>query len=501
MDYILFGASKAGSQYLKILNALEYRVIAFTDNDAAKWGTEFEGVAVISVDEAVNSGALILIASMYNYEIAAQLEKKGFHNFQLNINMIISDLNDAQRDRIGQVIEGMDNCKINPCYSLCDEIIDVSEDCEILFVAHSYPLPNSQLTDSFLSSRVREYNKSGKKVAVLAFDEFSGLKKWSLHGTTVYTGDGHVLERIIKKNNYKKFLIHFVNEAILFHINKIRPDAEINIWVHGVEAISWRRRIFNYSEKELVERSRLLDRQDVTRMKFMKGILENSNYKFVFVSEWLKSAVEEDASCKTKNFEIIHNPINISFFKHKEKPLEQRFNVLKIKSFSSRVYANDITNKTIIELSKRDGFNKMSFELYGDGLLFLEEMKELLECDFENVHIYQKFLTREEVYEAHKRNGVFLCPTRQDSQGVSMGEAMSSGLVVVTNRVAAIPEFIDSGCGMLCENESFIEMADAIEMLCQNPSMFSEMSKKASERVSAQCSHELIIRKELSVIG
>ena len=49
----------------------------------------------------------------------------------------------------------------------------------------------------------------------------------------------------------------------------------------------------------------------------------------------------------------------------------------------------------------------------------------------------------------HKKNGIFMVPTRLDSQGVSRDEAMSSGLVPITNNVAAIPEFVDDTCGML----------------------------------------------------
>ena len=37
-------------------------------------------------------------------------------------------------------------------------------------------------------------------------------------------------------------------------------------------------------------------------------------------------------------------------------------------------------------------------------------------------------------------NGIFICPTRQDAQGVSMCEAMSSGLVPITLYNTAIPE-------------------------------------------------------------
>jgi len=70
-----------------------------------------------------------------------------------------------------------------------------------------------------------------------------------------------------------------------------------------------------------------------------------------------------------------------------------------------------------------------------------------------------------------------------DTQGVSRDEAMSSGLVPVTNRVAAIPEFVDENCGILAEPEDAEGLAEGILALYNDPVLFQKLSIAAAERV------------------
>jgi glycosyltransferase involved in cell wall biosynthesis len=78
---------------------------------------------------------------------------------------------------------------------------------------------------------------------------------------------------------------------------------------------------------------------------------------------------------------------------------------------------------------------------------------------------------------------------------------MASGLVPVTNAVAAIPEFVDEQCGMLASNEDWQALADAILELYKNPELFKQLSSNAASRVRAQSSTEHIVKKELELIG
>ena len=78
---------------------------------------------------------------------------------------------------------------------------------------------------------------------------------------------------------------------------------------------------------------------------------------------------------------------------------------------------------------------------------------------------------------------------------------MSSGLVVITNNVAAIPEFVDDECGILVPGEDYMAMADAIEKLYNEPDYFLKLSENAAKRVRSQTSKEFTICKEEKLIN
>ena len=88
-----------------------------------------------------------------------------------------------------------------------------------------------------------------------------------------------------------------------------------------------------------------------------------------------------------------------------------------------------------------------------------------------------------------------------DAQGVSRDEAMSSGLVPVTNAVAAIPEFVDDACGIHADGEDAAGIAQGIAVLYENPENFSAMSQAAALRVRQQSDSLKIIDLELSMIA
>ncbi|MGH2624787.1 MAG: glycosyltransferase, partial [Sphingobacterium sp.] len=181
-----------------------------------------------------------------------------------------------------------------------------------------------------------------------------------------------------------------------------------------------------------------------------------------------------------------------------EKSAEQRKRLLSIRPYASRKYANDLTVKAIVELSKRDFFKELEIALIGDGELF-DQITEPVK-GFSNVKLERRFLSHKEIAAVHKDYGIFITPTRMDSQGVSRDEAMSSGLVPVTTDVTAIPEFVSNDCGMLVDGEDYMGMASAIESLYRSPERFLELSRNASERVRRQSGIQNTIVKEIEII-
>jgi glycosyltransferase involved in cell wall biosynthesis len=140
----------------------------------------------------------------------------------------------------------------------------------------------------------------------------------------------------------------------------------------------------------------------------------------------------------------------------------------------------------------------MEFRMIGDGPLFEETLAPLRK--YRNVYIEQRFLNRDEIAALHKKQGIFLCPTRWDSHGVSRDEAMSSGLVPVTNAVAAVPEFVDENCGIVAPAEDAEKMAQGIATLFEQPERFAAMSEAAAKRVRKQSDAQQIIRAEIAAV-
>jgi L-malate glycosyltransferase len=228
--------------------------------------------------------------------------------------------------------------------------------------------------------------------------------------------------------------------------------------------------------------------------RIIKTSNENTRIHFVFVSNWMRRITETDAAIKTKNSSIISNPINTSLFEYREKLDEHRKKILMIRSFGSRKYANDVAVEAIIELSNRNFFDELSFTIFGHGKYF-KDLTDPLRT-FKNIKITEGFLDNRLIPQIHATHGIFLCPTRQDAQGVSMCEAMSSGLVPVTTNCTAIPEFVeDQVTGML--TRSSIDIANKIEQLYQHPALFRTISKNASQYIRETCSIDKIATREL----
>ena len=74
---------------------------------------------------------------------------------------------------------------------------------------------------------------------------------------------------------------------------------------------------------------------------------------------------------KKSQYEVIHNPIDTNRFSFKKRDIELRKKILSIRTFASRKYANDITVKVILELSKHKEFEDMEFLIAGDGIYLM----------------------------------------------------------------------------------------------------------------------------------
>lgn len=369
-----------------------------------------------------------------------------------------------------------------------------------LVVTKQYPAYDDLYKYGFVHSRIRAYKREGMVVDIFRISKDPASYR-EFEGIDVANGDADLLNATLATGQIRHVLVHILDSNMWRVLQKYLDTVRVTVWAHGSEIQAWQRRQFEFDglpEAEVVRRKKLGEQRNV----FWREILgkPHPNLHMVFVSKYFAEEVFADLLIELpkEKYSVIHNAIDTSLFSYNEKDAEQRKHILSIRPYSARAYANDLSVRAVQILSKRPFFSDLKFHFVGDGELFEETVAPLRE--FPNVRIERKFLRQSEIAGLHKEYGIFLVPTRCDSQGVSRDEAMSSGLVPVTNAVSAVPEFVDENSGVLVNSEDSLGLADSIERLYYDPDRFLKLSKNAGLRVVSQSESARVIAQELRLI-
>ncbi|MBR7132977.1 MAG: glycosyltransferase [Clostridia bacterium] len=369
---------------------------------------------------------------------------------------------------------------------------------DTLVLTTHYPSPDNLYRNMFVHKRLTQYKESGKSMDVMRFSDRSIVREFE--GINVIEGEQTMLSSILNGGFINTVCVHFMTAAMWEVLKNYTESLRVIIWVHGAEIQPWWRREYNFKPEELDEAKALSDERMALWYDIFDAAKDNPNIHFVLVSNYFANEIFEDYKVQLpkERYSIIHNCIDTEQFNYVPKNAEDRKKLLSIRPYASNKYANDLTVKALLMLSKEPWFKDLEIAIYGNGIMFEEILAPLRRM--KNIRIEQTFLTQQEISALHKEYGVFLTPTRMDAQGVSRDEAMSSGLVPVTNAITAIPEFVDENCGILADGEDYVGMAEGIKRLYDNPDLFLQMSENAAKRVRSQTSYEYTIEKELQLI-
>jgi L-malate glycosyltransferase len=366
----------------------------------------------------------------------------------------------------------------------------------LLVLDENYPHLDNLMGDVFVHVRLKEYSKSHVVKAVSFFHKPGKL----IYEDIQLQLCDNIASVVDAVGEFKpdRILIHFYQSWMLESVIR-KFDVPVIIWVHGYEALGWYRRLFNYSLYSPVF-LRYIKKNTLQQIQFRR-LINYSNktpqVSFVFVSDWMRRVTETDTLSFISKKHIIPNPIDTNLFLYKKKNAELRKKILLLRSFSTRKYANDISVEAVLKLSKRSVFKDVEFTFIGEGALY-DKLTASLK-GFSNVNFEKRAIRQVAIPNLHLQHGIFLCPTRQDAQGVSMCEAMSSGLIPVTSNNTAIPEFVaNEQSGFITNNST--EIANAIEKLYSQPEMFETISENAADSIRKKCSLQSVISRELKLI-
>ena len=374
----------------------------------------------------------------------------------------------------------------------------VIEQAPRLLLAKGYPSRQRLYHYSFIHRRVKAYRANGLEHAVFRWNQ-GQVSFEDFEGVDVIAGGSEHLAGLVHDNEFESIDIHPLYPEMWAQLEDLVGRVRMNIWVHGAEIQPWYRRAFNYPKGPTRDRA---VRATATRLAMWRRIfgMRHPNIHLVFVSEYLARQAMADVGIDLApwQYSIIHNFIDPDVFDYREKDAGQRTRILSIRPYNSPVYANDLAVRAVLDLAKDPIFNELEFLFIGDGELFDETLEPLR--GFPNVEIRRGFLTQQQIAELHKDFGLFLVPSRMDSQGVSRDEAMASGLVPLTNAVAAIPEFVDDAEGVLAPPEDWRVLAEGVRRMYHDPALFLSRSRAAAARVRAQSGFEATIEREIALI-
>jgi len=368
----------------------------------------------------------------------------------------------------------------------------------ILVITRSYPSDGNLYQYPFVHRRVLAYRAAGHEVAVFRPAEQPEPSEHRFDGVTCTTGDRGALAAFAEAWRPDAVASHGFSETQWHGLEPLAGHYPIRAWLHGSEIpeIARRKALWDTEGAEQASALEALRRRCNFWDRFLHSVPDG--FGLVFVSHAAVELARKDWGERLGAATVIPNPIDTELFRYEPKAPINRFGILMIRPFDSHGYGNDLAVAAILRLAEREGFDRLSFTIAGDGPLFDQTLGPLRELD--NVTIRRGFLTQQEIAEQHRQHGVFLVPTRIDTQGVSRDEAMSSGLVPITNSIPAAREYLDDLCGVLAPLDDAAGLADGIWEMIENPGLFQRRSAAAASRVRRQSGADLIIPQELALL-
>lgn len=371
---------------------------------------------------------------------------------------------------------------------------------KVLVISSDYPSPEYIYGDVFVHTRLKEYRRHFNVVVAGFNANLAADRVFVNEGIPVtISKDVRIFEDFVRTQQPDVIVVHFVQFQFLDFLESLAKP--LIIFAHGYDTTSWKRRLMNYdtlgSVRYLLPYIRSNRKQLHALRQFIIRAASRQDIHFVYVSEWLKQAATEDLGVTISHSHVIPNGINTTLFNPPPRTAEHRKKILLLRSFKAINYGNDMAMEVILLLSKKDFFHELEFSIYGEGYLFNSLTSRVKHLP--NVTINNFFVENAHIPEIHAGYGIFLCPSRLDSQGVSMCEAMSSGLVPVTTPIGGIPEFVTHEVSGFLE-KSPVQMAARIEYLYKNPDVFLEMSQASRAAIEAKCPVEETTQREVELI-
>ena len=370
------------------------------------------------------------------------------------------------------------------CYSQVVIFNDTGAIVRIIVLTSRYPSEDSPYSHMFVHTRSMQYLASGCSVTVLIPAKHE--TKYVLDGISVVLAPVSKLASFI--DTADRIMIHLLyhridtdTDAGYLYDAVLKSKIPTLFFIHGVETQTiWnsRREDISWLSPKTIARFVYRDFYLIKRMiNTLKSFLDISfPCRFVAPSRWMLDESYRHTGLDLSNKSlIIPNGIDTSHFEFRDL-WNNRFNILSIRPlYLKGKYAIDLLLESYTYLP--DSFQGCLYGKGPDEYLIQQKINQLTN---KKIKLIPKFLNQNEIPRVHSLYGIYAAVTRMDAQGVSMCEAMASGLPVVSYDTCAIPEFITHfDNGLLAKNYDAAQFYSYIEMLADDRKLFDKIASNA----------------------
>ena len=127
---------------------------------------------------------------------------------------------------------------------------------ETLIISANYPSCDDYYRYAFVHRRIKGYKEHSLRVDTFRFRLTGDLKFYEFEDIDVVSGGQDALSTILRFGHYRAIAIHGLDQAMWDVLSKHIDKTKIIIWLHGAEIQSWKRRMFNYTKQEEIDRAR-----------------------------------------------------------------------------------------------------------------------------------------------------------------------------------------------------------------------------------------------------
>lgn len=380
---------------------------------------------------------------------------------------------------------------------------------KVQVVTGRYPSTAEPYNHMFVHTRNLQYIKKGHEVEI--YVPAKVYSSYNIDGIQVYLVS---VQEIVKKLKIDSIvMVHLLLHSLIKELDAgviydylIKYDKPTLFFIHGIETQSiWRsrREDIQASKPKSIARFLYNDFYRISNMKstFQRIISHTKNIEFVTVSQWMREDTEKTLGVLiAPRTSIIANGIDITLFQYQDH-WENREKLLSIRPLSLKgKYAVDLALETMEKIAHR----AISLTIYGKGKDKQKIVNHINHKHLqERVSIENDFIPHDKIHKVHSQYGIYYAVTRMDAQGVSMCEAMASGMPTVSFDTCAIPEYIKDGeTGILIPAYDTKIAAEKITELISNKNLFTKLSengRKSMEKIdiSITTQNELNIAKKL----